>query len=165
MTITTEQAAVLRDTLRQALSGRGAHVLTAEVFDGLAWESAGARPEGAPHTTFQILNHLVYWQEFALRWLDGHRPETPEHAAESWPGPAAPGSGEEWEGAVERFKAGLADFERRSSGTELFSQLEPKTALEIIQLVASHNSYHAGQVALLRRMLDAWPPPSGGATW
>jgi uncharacterized damage-inducible protein DinB len=28
-----------------------------------------------------------------------------------------------------------------------------------------HNSYHVGQIAMLRRMLGAWPPQSGGDTW
>ncbi len=161
----SDQRETLTACLGQALSGRGAHSLTADVFDGLDWQLAGVRPEGAPHSLFELLNHLVYWQEFALRWLGGEKPETPEHAADSWPGAAAPGSAEEWTGTLERFKRGLAEFDRRSRAAELFSRLGPKTALEIIQLVASHNSYHAGQVALLRRMLDAWPPPGGGATW
>ena len=28
-----------------------------------------------------------------------------------------------------------------------------------------HNSYHVGQIILLRRLLKAWPPPGGGDTW
>ena len=151
--------------LGQALSGKSSHALTADIFDGLDWEQAGARPEGAPYSVFQLLNHLAYWQEFGLRWLDGESPEVPEHAAGSWPGEVAPDGPEEWAGAIERFRAGLAEYERRAGEDDLFVRLGPKTALEVIQLVASHNSYHAGQVAVLRRMLGAWPPPGGGVTW
>ena len=32
------------------------------------------------------------------------------------------------------------------------------------QMVA-HNSYHVGQIAMIRRMLGAWPPRAGGDTW
>jgi hypothetical protein len=32
------------------------------------------------------------------------------------------------------------------------------------QMVA-HNSYHIGQIAMIRRMLNAWPPLGGGDTW
>jgi uncharacterized damage-inducible protein DinB len=39
------------------------------------------------------------------------------------------------------------------------------TCLEMLHLIGSHTSYHVGQVALLRQMLGAWPPPSGGVTW
>jgi uncharacterized damage-inducible protein DinB len=155
----------LGECLEQALSGRNAHALTADIFDGLEWELAGARPEGAPYSVFQLLNHLVYWQEFGLRWLEGEPPEVPEHAAESWPGETGPEGPEEWAGAIERFRTGLAAYERRAAEDELFARLGPKRALEVIQLVASHNSYHAGQVAVLRRMLGAWPPPGGGVTW
>jgi uncharacterized damage-inducible protein DinB len=35
----------------------------------------------------------------------------------------------------------------------------------MILTIASHNSYHAGQVVFLRRMLGTWPPPSGGFSW
>ena len=32
------------------------------------------------------------------------------------------------------------------------------------QMVA-HNSYHVGQIAMIRRMLGAWPPRGGGDSW
>ncbi len=156
---------IVSETLRQALAGRGAHSLTAEVFDGLAWESVGLRPDGALHSLFQLLNHLVYWQDFALRWLDGDKPATPEHDADSWPGDVSPLDRAEWERSLDRFKTGLAELDRRAGGSDLYARLGPKTALEILQIVASHNSYHAGQVASLRRALGAWPPPGGGLTW
>ena len=32
------------------------------------------------------------------------------------------------------------------------------------QMVA-HNSYHVGQIAMVRRALGAWPPRGGGDSW
>lgn len=161
----TDASELVTAIVRQALTGRGAHVETLGALDGLDWKLAGERPDGDSHSIFQIVNHLVYWQEFALQWLDGEKPATPEHAADSWPGAEAPASPEEWEATVERFREAHAEYERRCGGCDLYERLGPKTALEIIQLIASHNSYHAGQVAILRRMLGSWPPPAGGATW
>jgi hypothetical protein len=40
-----------------------------------------------------------------------------------------------------------------------------KSRLEMLHTIAGHNSYHVGQVVLLRQLLAAWPPPSGGLTW
>ena len=37
----------------------------------------------------------------------------------------------------------------------LLAQRGPKSVLELLQLIASHNSYHLGQIALLRRSFDA----------
>ncbi len=149
----------------QALSGRGAHVDSLGALEALDWELSGARPAGAPHSIFQLVNHMVYWQDFSLQWLDGKKPPTPEHGADSWLGSETPKASEEWERSVERFRVGLEDLQRRAAATELFADRGQKTALEILQLIATHNSYHVAQVALLRQMLGAWPPPAGGATW
>jgi uncharacterized damage-inducible protein DinB len=151
--------------LRHALSGTSAHVETNTVFDALDWKLAGVRPESAPHSVYQLLNHMVYWQGWVLKWLDGKRPPIPKHASGSWPDDVGPGSPEDWKRAVTRFQNGLEELTRRSRGTDLFSKGATKTRFEMLQTIASHNSYHAGQVVQLRQMLGVWPPPSGGLTW
>jgi len=161
----TEATDLVRRVVVQALSGRGAHVLVREVVDGLDWSLAGESREGVPHTVFEIVNHLVYWQEFSLTWIDGDQPPTPEHAADSWPGASGPASEDDWRRAVEAFADGLSRLESCARTVELEADRGEKTVLEILQLIASHNSYHAGQIAMLRRMLGSWPPPGGGATW
>ncbi len=161
----TDASELVTAIVRQALTGRGAHVETLGALDGLDWKLAGERPDGDSHSIFQIVNHLVYWQEFALQWLGGDKPRTPEHAELSWPGDEQPATAAEWEGAVARFRSGLESLAERAGEGSLAADLKGKTALEILQLIASHNSYHVGQVAALRRRLGAWPPPGGGATW
>jgi uncharacterized damage-inducible protein DinB len=155
----------LREALLRALSGEGAHVGAGKVLAGLDHERAGARPEGAPHTAFQIVNHLVFWQDHALAWLAGEKPPTPAHDAESWPGPERPADRAAWEEAAARFAAGLARLRRHAGEDDLAARRGPKTVLYILQVVAAHNSYHLGQVVFLRQQLGAWPPPGGGFTW
>jgi hypothetical protein len=31
--------------------------------------------------------------------------------------------------------------------------------------LAAHNAYHLGRIVVLRQLLQAWPPASGGFTW
>ncbi|HEY7818849.1 MAG TPA: DinB family protein, partial [Vicinamibacteria bacterium] len=70
---------------------------------------------------------------------------------------------------MRRFQRGLEDLRRRSRESELFQKRisagAEKSRLEMLHTIASHGSYHVGQVVLLRQMLGAWPPPSGGLTW
>ncbi len=155
----------VREALLRALSGEGAHVGAGKALDGFDPERAGARPEGAPHSAFQIVNHLVFWQDHALAWLAGDKPPTPAHDAESWPGPERPAENAEWESAVARFGTGLDRLRRHASEDDLSARRGPKTVLYILQVVAAHHSYHLGQVVLLRQQLGAWPPPGGGFTW
>jgi len=158
------QKAISR-ALGRALSGEGAHVEAQDVVAGLDWKSAGIAPPGAPHTVFQLVNHLIYWQDWVVRWLDGRDPPLPDAASESWPGRAAPRNAAEWRTAVRRFRRGLDVLTRRSGAADLFDTGNGKSPLEMLQTIASHNSYHIGQIAVVRRMIGKWPPPSGGLTW
>jgi len=151
--------------LSLALAGKGAHVETATIFDGLDWKVAGARPAGAPHSLFQLLNHMTYWQEWVVRWLDGKKPRPPKHARGGWPDGVGPSTRREWSQALRRFQSALRALDRHSRGEDLLSKRGKMTRLEMLHLIASHNSYHAGQVAFLRQLLAVWPPPSGGVTW
>jgi hypothetical protein len=151
--------------VRYSLTGGDAHVATRSVFDGLEWRVAGAPVEGSPHTLYELLNHMIFWQDGVLVWLKGGSPRIPEHALDSWPGPSAPGSRAEWMSAVRRYQAGLTQLERAARRAVSARKGKGKSPLEMLAAVGAHNSYHAGQAALLRRLLGKWPPPSGGFTW
>jgi len=156
---------ILERSLRQALSGKGAHIEAGNVFEGLDWRAAGARPAQVPHSLYQLLNHMIYWQEWVLQWLDGGRAPVPKHASEGWPGGTSPDGQKDWEEALQRFRKGLAGLRRRSRQADLVTKRGRKSRLEMLHAIASHKSYHAGQAALLRRTMGKWPPPSGGVTW
>jgi uncharacterized damage-inducible protein DinB len=44
-------------------------------------------------------------------------------------------------------------------------QKRQSTVYALLVQITAHNSYHAGQIALLRRQMDAWPPRRGGDSW
>ena len=160
---------VLEKTVSYALSGKGAHVEAKNAFEGLDWKLAGICPDGVEHSIFQLLNHMIYWQEWVMKWLAGQEPPIPEHASGSWPGSLGPSNQEDWERVVRRFGTVLDKLSAQSREGDLFSMRlsvgTEKSRLELLQTIGSHNSYHLGQVVLLRQMLGAWPPPSGGLTW
>ena len=152
--------------IRHALTGKGAHVEAGDVFAGLDWKVAGARPGSFPHSLYQLLNHMIYWQDWVVKWIEGKTPPIPKHASGSWPGATAPTSREQWEQAVRHFRQGLDELDRRFRDAEFrLPKRRKKSPLEMLQTLGAHNSYHAGQVALLRQILGNWPPPSGGLTW
>jgi len=119
---------------------------------------------------------MNYWMDYELRRIRGERPAYPEHSAESFPPAPSPVDAEEWDRLRRRFSGALAEFSElaKSSPEEMQRQIESAHAgdaklagtLEAVlwQMVA-HNSYHVGQIAMIRRMLGAWPPRGGGDTW
>lgn len=156
---------ILRRTLRHLLSGKDAHVRASDIFDGLDWQQAGARPPGVTHSAYDLLRHMVYWNDWVIEWLDGRNPPVCAHASDSWPAGDAPATPADWDGSVDRFRQGLHELERRSGAADLFVTSSSRTGIEMLAAIASHTSYHAGQVAMLRQILGSWPPPSGGLTW
>ncbi|MGI2328932.1 DinB family protein [Planococcus sp. YIM B11945] len=147
--------------------GKGVHVDTSTVFDGLDWQKAGEKPENCPHSVWETLFHMNYWQDFMLSYLKGKTPKSPEHASESWPDSPAPASEEEWQSAIVHFLDGLKEGEHEAAKDLLeqgFGGPE-RTRADCLLSIMLHNTYHAGQAVFARRTIGAWPPPSGGDTW
>jgi uncharacterized damage-inducible protein DinB len=155
----------LENIVGRALSGKGAHVAASRIFSGLDAKTAGLRPGNLPHSLFQLLNHLAYWQDWVVKWLDGEKPRVPRHASGSWPGGLAPANAAEWQRSVRHFQNGLQELENRSRKADLLAKHGKQSRLEMLHAIASHNSYHIGQAVVLRQLLGKWPPPSGGLTW
>jgi uncharacterized damage-inducible protein DinB len=162
--------------LTELLYGKGAHADPVACVEDLSVELAARRVEGFPHSIGQLVFHMNYWMNYELRRIRGQRPAYPEHNSESFPSAGSPSNAEEWDRLRKRFASLLADFAAlaNSSPEEMQRQIETvhegdkKVAgsLEAVlwQMVA-HNSYHVGQIAVIRRSLGAWPPLGGGDTW
>lgn len=67
--------------------------------------------------------------------------------------------------AVRNFREGLDKLEGRSREVDLVGKMRKTSRLQMFHTIASHTSYHTGQVVMLRQLLGKWPPPSGGLTW
>jgi uncharacterized damage-inducible protein DinB len=162
--------------LTELLHGRGAHADPVACVEDLSAELAARHVEGFPHSIGQLVFHMNYWMDYELRRIRGGKPAYPEHNSESFPSASSPADAQDWDRLRKRFAGLLANFAglAKSSPEEMRRQIESvhdgdkklAGSLEAVlwQMVA-HNSYHTGQIAILRRRLNAWPPRSGGDTW
>lgn len=163
-------------TLRELVYGKGAHVDPAACVEDIPAELATRTVEEYPHSIWQIVEHMNYWMEYDLRKVAGENPPYPEQAIESWPAHPTPSGELQWQTTTRRFVdllAQLAGLAQSDSATleRVVHNIGPahsarqSTVHAMLWQVAAHNSYHAGQIALLRRQLGAWPPRRGGDTW
>ena len=146
------------------LHGGAAHLDTAKVFDGLDWQQAGQKGGNFPHSIWEQLFHMNYWQTFMLDCLSGDMPIGDNFDAESWPPTTAPESEDEWESAIAYYLKGLKEAELEA-GKDLSERVmagREETRADYLQTIMLHNSYHAGQVVFARKIMGAWPLPSGG---
>jgi uncharacterized damage-inducible protein DinB len=164
------------NTLRELIYGKGAHVDPVACIEDISAELAASRVPGYPHSIWQIVLHMNYWMDYELRKIAGKNPHCPDKAIESWPEHPEPASETQWQNTLQEFVALLARLAALSdSSSEEFERVvhdvgpaktpRQSTVRATLWQIMAHNSYHAGQIALLRRQAGAWPPERGGSTW
>jgi len=163
-------------TLIELLYGKGAHVNPLACVEDLTAEWAGRHAENLPHSVWQIVWHVNFWTDYELRRIREEKPHYPDHAAESWPKDMAPSNEAEWKNDCARFSDLIAILAAmaESDSLELNREVPPmhanqetrtSTVRAILWQILAHNSYHVGQIALVRRALGVWPPRGGGDSW
>jgi DinB superfamily len=151
----------LRKHLIELLGGRGAHADFDEAVDGLPEELRGARVKDVPFTPWRLLEHLrmAQWDPLESRRHPKHNP--PKWPEGYWPDVDAPPNPAAWDASVAAFRRDLGEMEKlvKDPSKDLFAPIshgQGQTLLREALLVADHNSYHVGQLILLRRLLGAW---------
>jgi len=152
---------VIRDHVLKLLKGRQGHVDFETVMANLPREFQGKKPEGAPHTPWQLLEHMRIAQGDILEFSRDPKHVSPKFPEGYWPDNEAPPDEDAWQKSVTSFGADLqamADLVADPS-TDLYARIphgSGQTILREALLVADHNAYHLGQLVLLRRLLNIW---------
>ena len=149
---------VLREHLLELLRGGSAHITFDDAVKGFPVELAGVRPEGAPHSAWELLEHLRIAQEDILRFSQSAEHVSPPWPKGYWPNSPAPRDAGHWEETVAAIRRDLAEFEGMLQDGDLFRTLpwgEGQTLLREALLIADHNAYHLGQLMIVRRLLGA----------
>lgn len=152
----------LRDHVTELLTSRGAHVDFDAAVEDLPEELYGARPEGQPHSPWQLLEHLRIAQWDILGFSRHPAHVSPQWPDGYWPAADAPESAAAWAASVESFRSDLAAMVElvQDPALDLLDEIpwgEGQTLLREALLLADHNAYHVGQLVTVRRLLGAWP--------
>ncbi|MCD7033623.1 DinB family protein [Metabacillus sp. GX 13764] len=153
------------DALVKSLKGERGHLPIKNALMDINAELAGKSKSELPYSIFQLVKHMIYWQDFLLLMAEGKKPKPPAHVSESWPEEAGPGSEEEWQRTIDSFLQGIELAITMAQTVQLDKPLENfpgETPGGLLRNIASHNSYHLGEIVVLRRLFSSWPPPTGG---
>ena len=153
--------ASLRRHLLELLEGKSAHVDAERVLDGIPPEHRGIRPEGMPHSLWELLEHLRIAQRDILDFSTREDHPQLDWPGDYWPDSPEPPSDEAWEESVAAFHRDLAEMKRlvEDPASDLFTPFpwgDGQTLLREAMLVADHHVYHLGQMVLVRRVLGCW---------
>ena len=153
---------LLRAHLAKLLDADTAHVNFEKTIGGWPAAHRGVKPEGAPHTAWQLLEHLRIAQWDILEFCRNPKHVSPEWPSGYWPSGAVPPNAEAWDRSVKALRADCEAMQKlvENPKTNLFARIPHGTGQTILRevlLAADHIAYHLGQLVLLRRLLGNWP--------
>ena len=123
----------------------------AHLLSGLTLQQVRQRPDGASHSIYEELWHLVGYQQSIIE------PGGP--VGDRYPS-APPEHEHQWRDLVRVFLDGARTAAALGQSPErLALEIEPGVTLaDELNSVAVHNAYHFGKIVALRQRIGAWPP-------
>ena len=152
-----------RHIVASALDWNQAHVSLDDAAAGLAPALRGRRPEGMPHSAWELLDHIARTQADLVEFTTDPAYRAPEWPADYWPAAPLPPSADAWSDALQRVSQDRDRLRRLAldPSVELTARIpwgDGQTYLRTVLVAVDHASYHTGQLVLVRRQLGAWPP-------
>jgi hypothetical protein len=149
----------LRKHLLALLRMEGAHLSFDEAVKGFPVKLRGAKPKGAPHTSWQLLEHLRIAQADILDFSRNPAYQEMKWPDDYWPKTEVPPDAAAWDHSVEQFRRDLKAMEKLVSdaSVDLTARIPHGTGQTVLRealLVADHNAYHLGQLVFVRKMLE-----------
>jgi uncharacterized damage-inducible protein DinB len=152
-----------RAILAASLDWEQAHAKLESAVKGLDAPLRGKRPEGYPHSVWELLEHIRITQHDLLDFCQN--PDYEEKLAwpqDYWPSSPEPPTADAWDKSIEdwrRDREALARFtiESKVDLTAKIPHGTGQTYLRTILVAVDHASYHIGQIVSVRRLLGAWP--------
>jgi hypothetical protein len=151
---------ILRDHLFEFLRGGSAHIDFKSAVKDFPPEFYGKVPDGAPYSGWQLLEHLRISLHDILDFCVNPKYAAMDWPKDYWPETAAPPSAEAWRASVRAIQSDLAEFEKLTGDahSNLYAKIpwgDGQTLLREILLAGDHNSYHQGQLVLIKKQLMA----------
>jgi uncharacterized damage-inducible protein DinB len=151
----------LRQHLISAIEGSQAHADFASAVKDFPEVHRGKKPAGASHSAWQLLEHLRLAQHDILEFSRDSTHQSPKWPEGYWPNEPTPPTPTAWDESIASFHKDRKAFLNLLSDPETdlyapFPHGDGQTLLREALLILDHNSYHTGQLIMLRVELGLW---------
>jgi DinB family protein len=153
----------IRDQVVSTLEGGQAHMSLAEATRAFPTPAINSRLPRVPYSFWHLVEHIRLAQKDMLDYMVSTSYEEPPFPQGYWPGTRARATSSQW-------RQSLAQFHRdrdaiielvRDPGRDLFATVPNSagkhTFFRCCLVIADHNSYHIGELAIGRQVSGLWP--------
>lgn len=157
-----ENDRVLRNQLLKFLDGGNAHITLDAALRDFPGELRAMKPEGAPHSAWQLLEHTRLALHDLLEFCTNSNYLAPKWPEDYWPATDGPPSANAWNDAINGIKGDMQAFKDliNDPAGNLYAEIpwgEGQTVMREVLLAGQHTSYHLGQIVFLKKQLEAAP--------
>jgi hypothetical protein len=148
----------IREHLLELLRGESAHISIANALRDFPLDRINDRPDGSPHTAWEILEHIRIAQWDILEFSRNAAHVSPDFPDGYWNKTQATAT--DWKKSVDQV---LGDLQEvcdlvADESTDLLAKIPHGTGQTILRealLTADHNAYHIGQLMLLKKIFES----------
>jgi hypothetical protein len=158
----TQEDDSVRKHVLALLRGSSAHISFDDFIPGFPADLCNRHIDGLPYTPWQVLEHmrLALWDILEFSRDANH--VSPEFPKGYWPQPNEAGTTALWQETVDAFRNDLQQMQSLldDPATDLHAKIphgDGQTILREALVVADHNAYHLGVLAVMARILKANP--------
>ncbi len=147
----------IRKHVLYLLRGGGAHLSFDDFVSSFPPDLCSRQIEGLPYTPWQVLEHMRLAQWDILEFSRDPDHISPEFPKGYWPNPDDPGNPTSWKETIDQFRTDLQQMEAlvEDPATDLHAKIphgDGQTILREALLIADHNAYHLGVLAVMARI-------------
>lgn len=155
-----KKSSPFRKELISHLTEGNAHANYDAVVKDFPADLRGVRSYDLPHSAYQLIEHLRIAQWDLVEYALNPKHKSPDFPDGYWPKSPEPPDSKAWDKSIASFRNDRKKLVAALAQADLLAPL-PHTNNQSLAsktiLLIDHNSYHLGQLILLRRLLGRWP--------
>lgn len=138
-----------------------AHASLDDALKDIPFSLLGEKPGNLPYSIWQLAEHIRIAQWDILEFSRNAKHVSPKWPDGYWPIEEAPESEVDWQKCVEAIQTErnvFIELVKNAGGAldKVFEYGDGQSLLKEAFVLADHNSYHTGELIIIRRLLNVW---------
>ncbi|MFW9831414.1 MAG: DinB family protein [Candidatus Thorarchaeota archaeon] len=149
------------EALNGAIYGKLAHTEMLNALRGITAKEAENSLHPNMHSIKDHVFHMIFWHDITLKAIQGKEIDWNTIKDTDWPAKDSNFTEKKWKKLVTTFTASLNDLKEiigTKDLTKIIAGFGNKPLGKGIIVEIQHNSYHIGQIVLIRQLQGSWPP-------
>jgi len=156
-----EADTLIRKQLKSFLQDQKAHVNFETAVGDFPEDKMNTLVPEIGYTAWQLLEHIRLAQQDILDFMKNPQYQPLKWPEGYWPSPAQKADQVNWDQSVQQVQKDLNTLQKMLDdlATDLYNPIphaDRYTRFREFLLIIDHNSYHVGQLVMLRKLLGVW---------